>query len=137
MTLMRWQDSGEFGHGMDVLYRTGDKAQLGMHSGPHSQGVVPPNTRQPPSIIMNTCELPLVGGSSARIFSPHAVQDLRLHLAQFFDWRFGRSVKGSDFHLGCGCRPLEQVCIHGFGRAVHVVEYGDEPLKPEQVPGDF
>ena len=60
-----------------------------------------------------------------------------MHLAQFFDWRLGRSVKRSDSHLGCGGSPFEQVCIYGFGRAIHVVEYSNEPLKPEQVPGNF
>jgi hypothetical protein len=29
MTLMRWEDGGESGHSVNVLYRTGDKAAIG------------------------------------------------------------------------------------------------------------
>ena len=72
MTLMRGMDVGTSGHDVDVLYRTGDKLQLRMHFEFQSHGAFLPH--------LPTCSdrheylrLPLIGGSSAHIFSPHTV----------------------------------------------------------------
>ena len=84
------------------------------------------------------CRLPLIGGSAARIFSPHTVEDLSLHLAQLDFWEARQGLQARPLlALGMGCGPFEQFFIHCLGRAVHVVDDGDEPLQPKQVPGDF
>ena len=78
-----------------------------------------------------SCRLPLIGGSTARIFPSHTFEDLNLHFVQLFYWRFRRGVKRSHFYLWYGRGPLEQFFIHCLGRTVHVVEDGGEPLQPK------